>query len=317
LVWFGSLGKVFLIGNFSFDSGNACWTNLHFTEDIQTRQYRSLEVLIGAGYGPPADIWSASCMAFELATGDYLFEPHSGDDYSRDEDHIAHIIELLGPIPRHLALSGTYSRDYFNRRGELRNISDLRPWGMYEVLLEKYRWHPRDAAAFADFLTPMLDFDSQSRATAAECLRHPWLTGDEEALTKRLLPDQDDVEANENSGSDLEEFLAGGRRVADDYSDEAGDEEDDWQSASDPNNTRSTNSESGGLNPDFVTAREHSPTPNSFLDPALILGTLEDIGVITRENFKLPTSRPGAPLPSNEDDTGSDLDICGGFTDAP
>lgn len=24
-------------------------------------------------------------QAFELVTGDYLFEPHSGDDYSRDE----------------------------------------------------------------------------------------------------------------------------------------------------------------------------------------------------------------------------------------
>lgn len=34
----------------------------HFTEDIQTRQYRALEVLLGAGYGPPADIWSTACM---------------------------------------------------------------------------------------------------------------------------------------------------------------------------------------------------------------------------------------------------------------
>ena len=34
----------------------------HFSEDIQTRQYRSLEVLIGAGYGTPADIWSTACM---------------------------------------------------------------------------------------------------------------------------------------------------------------------------------------------------------------------------------------------------------------
>ncbi|MED6245284.1 hypothetical protein ATANTOWER_001264, partial [Ataeniobius toweri] len=67
------------------DLGNACWVHKHFTEDIQTRQYRSLEVLIGAGYSTPADIWSTACMAFELATGDYLFEPHSGEDYSRDE----------------------------------------------------------------------------------------------------------------------------------------------------------------------------------------------------------------------------------------
>lgn len=71
------------------DLGNACWVHKHFTEDIQTRQYRSLEVLIGSGYNTPADIWSTACMAFELATGDYLFEPHSGEDYTRDEDHIA------------------------------------------------------------------------------------------------------------------------------------------------------------------------------------------------------------------------------------
>lgn len=30
----------------------------HFCEEIQTRQYRSLEVLLGSECGPPADIWS-------------------------------------------------------------------------------------------------------------------------------------------------------------------------------------------------------------------------------------------------------------------
>merc|ERR1719278_782674 len=100
------------------DLGNACWVQHHFTEDIQTRQYRSLEVLIGSGYGTPADIWSLACMAFELATGDYLFEPHSGEDYTRDEDHLAHIIELAGPIPRTIALSGKYSKEYFRKTGE-------------------------------------------------------------------------------------------------------------------------------------------------------------------------------------------------------
>uniref|UniRef100_A0A3B4YRC2 non-specific serine/threonine protein kinase n=1 Tax=Seriola lalandi dorsalis TaxID=1841481 RepID=A0A3B4YRC2_SERLL len=157
------------------DLGNACWVHKHFTEDIQTRQYRSIEVLIGAGYSTPADIWSTACMAFELATGDYLFEPHSGEDYSRDEDHIAHIIELLGCIPRHFALSGKYSREFFNRRGELRHITKLKPWSLFDVLVEKYGWSHEDAGHFTHFLLPMLEMVPEKRASAGECLNHPWL----------------------------------------------------------------------------------------------------------------------------------------------
>ncbi|XP_063952940.1 SRSF protein kinase 3-like isoform X1 [Lytechinus pictus] len=157
------------------DLGNACWTYHHFTEDIQTRQYRALEVLIGAGYETAADIWSTACMAFELACGDYLFEPHSGENYSRDEDHIAHIIELVGHIPKHIALSGKYSRDFFNKKGELRNIQKLKPWSLFHVLTEKYEWPEEDAKEFASFLHPMLEFDPAKRATAKESLSHPWL----------------------------------------------------------------------------------------------------------------------------------------------
>ncbi|KAJ4933793.1 hypothetical protein JOQ06_006604 [Pogonophryne albipinna] len=158
------------------DLGNACWVHKHFTEDIQTRQYRSLEVLIGAGYSTPADVWSTACMAFELATGDYLFEPHSGEDYSRDEDHLALMIELLGKIPRHYALSGKYSQEYFTKRGDLKHITKLKPWGLMEVLVDKYEWPREEAECFTDFLLPMLDLIPEKRATAAECLRHPWLT---------------------------------------------------------------------------------------------------------------------------------------------
>lgn len=157
------------------DLGNACWVQKHFTEDIQTRQYRSLEVILGAGYNTSADIWSTACMAFELATGDYLFEPHTGENYSRDEDHIAHIIELLGPIPKKIILSGTMSHIVFNKKGELRHITGLKPWGLEEVLVEKYEWRFDEAAAFAEFLRPMLEFEPSKRATAAQCLEHPWL----------------------------------------------------------------------------------------------------------------------------------------------
>ena len=69
-----------------------------------------MEVLIGAGYDTSADIWSTACMAFELATGDFLFEPHSGESWSRDEDHIALITELVGNLPKKCIMHGTYSK---------------------------------------------------------------------------------------------------------------------------------------------------------------------------------------------------------------
>ncbi|XP_042561349.1 SRSF protein kinase 3-like [Clupea harengus] len=158
------------------DLGSSCWVYKHFCEEIQTRQYRSLEVLLGCDYGPPADVWSVACMAFELVTGDALFEPKPGKGFSLEEDHIAHIIELLGKIPPAIALSGKYSFEYFNRRGDLHRIAVLRPWSLYEVLVEKYHVPLREACLFADFLLHMLDFLPERRATAAQCLKHPWLS---------------------------------------------------------------------------------------------------------------------------------------------
>ncbi|XP_034442345.1 SRSF protein kinase 2-like isoform X2 [Hippoglossus hippoglossus] len=157
------------------DLGNACWVRKHFTEDIQTCQYRSVEVLIGAEYDTPADIWSTACMAFELVTGDYLFDPQSGATFSREEDHIAHIIELLGPLPSQFALSGRNSKQYFNRKGQLRHISKLKSWSLFEILQDKYEWPQEEAVNFSSFLLTMLELLPEKRATAAQCLKHPWI----------------------------------------------------------------------------------------------------------------------------------------------
>ncbi|XP_065177593.1 SRSF protein kinase 3-like isoform X2 [Sycon ciliatum] len=161
------------------DLGNACWVHEHFSDGIQTRQYRCPEVLLGTGYGTTADVWSVACMTFELATGDYLFEPHSSETYSRDEDHIANIIELLGdPAKRHLAemsKTGQYAADIFDGSGHLRHIreADLRP--IDDVLVRKYSWNASDARKMKDFLMPMLDVRPEHRVSAAEAARHEWL----------------------------------------------------------------------------------------------------------------------------------------------
>ncbi|XP_049314579.1 SRSF protein kinase 3 isoform X3 [Bactrocera dorsalis] len=161
------------------DLGNACYDYHHFTDDIQTRQYRSIEVLLGAPYTYSADIWSTACLAFELATGDYLFDPHMGETYSRDEDHFAHIIELLGAIPPSVIFRGRNGLKHFTSYGSLRNITKLKPWSLLNVLIEKYDWDPIEAKKFSDFLLPMLEYNPVIRASAAECLNHPWLEQEE------------------------------------------------------------------------------------------------------------------------------------------
>lgn len=74
-----------------------------------------------------------------------------------------------------IALGGRYSRDFFNRYGDLRHIRRLRFWPMNKVLKEKYEFSEQDAVDLADFLIPILDFVPDKRPTAAQCLQHPWL----------------------------------------------------------------------------------------------------------------------------------------------
>ncbi|KND91605.1 Protein kinase dsk1 [Tolypocladium ophioglossoides CBS 100239] len=157
------------------DLGNACWVNHHFTNDIQTRQYRSPEVILGSKWGASTDLWSMAAMVFELITGDYLFDPQSGTKYGKDDDHIAQIIELLGSFPRSLCMSGKWSQEIFNRKGELRNIHRLRHWALPDVLREKYHFKEDEAKRISTFLTPMLELVPEKRANAGGMAGHGWL----------------------------------------------------------------------------------------------------------------------------------------------
>ncbi|KAF4789455.1 SRSF protein kinase 3-like protein [Turdus rufiventris] len=158
------------------DLGSACWTYKPFSKEIQTQPYRALEVLLGLDYGTPADIWSTACLAFEMATGDRLFDPQPGKYFSRDDDHVARIIELLGRIPPEIVFSWNKSTKFFSRPGALLRLSCLFPRSLPGILADRHGWTPREAAAFAAFLLPALHYEPERRASAAQSLRHAWIT---------------------------------------------------------------------------------------------------------------------------------------------
>ena len=158
------------------DIGNACWFDYHFSTIIQTRQYRSPEVLIGVNYNETSDIWSLACIVFELVTGDFLFQPEKGDTFTKNDDHVARFIYTLGKMPKNFAKRGEYYNKFFTKEGKLRRIKNRKFIGLKDILVKKYHFKEFEAQALTDFLLPMLEYYPERRASARELLRHPWLT---------------------------------------------------------------------------------------------------------------------------------------------
>mmetsp|Transcript_25469 Transcript_25469/g.19219 ORF Transcript_25469/g.19219 Transcript_25469/m.19219 type:complete len:151 (+) Transcript_25469:1360-1812(+) len=149
--------------------GNGCWTHYHFTQRIQTRQYRGPEVMLGIDYDASADIWSFACMIFELITGDFLFDPRKGQNYAKTDDHLAQMMELLGPMPKSYAMAGAKFDHFFVKEDgkyKYRRIRGLQHFPLKKLLIEKYRFKVAEAEGLASFLLPMLTWYPSTRASA-------------------------------------------------------------------------------------------------------------------------------------------------------
>ena len=194
------------------DIGNACWFNHHFSTIIQTRQYRAPEVILGINYNETSDIWSLACMLFELATGDFLFEPRKGETFSKNDDHLAQIIEAVGKMPKNFALSGLNSYKYFDKNGKLLRIKKLIYYPIKDILVKKYNFKEKEAKAFSDFLMPMLEYYPDKRASARELLKHPWLNmpadfdykiSEIEIEKRKMIENNKMIEENEDKKKDV------------------------------------------------------------------------------------------------------------------
>ena len=157
------------------DIGNACWFNYHFSTIIQTRQYRSPEVILGINYNETSDIWSLACIIYELITGDFLFNPESGPNFCKNDSHLAKFIEICGKMPRNFIERGENWRKYFDRNGKLKRIGEIPHINLKNILVQKHKLKENEAQALWDFLKPMLEYFPEKRISARELLRHPWL----------------------------------------------------------------------------------------------------------------------------------------------
>ncbi|TPX32468.1 hypothetical protein SmJEL517_g04486 [Synchytrium microbalum] len=102
------------------DFGSSCFINERAYSYIQSRFYRSPEVILGAPYGCPIDVWSLGCILMELLTGTPIFPGTS------EHDQLLLISRLLGPLPSSLVSSG--------QREKVAKLVTRNPDGTYSVV---------------------------------------------------------------------------------------------------------------------------------------------------------------------------------------
>ncbi|XP_070161253.1 uncharacterized protein [Polyergus mexicanus] len=152
------------------DFGSSCYSHQRVYTYIQSRFYRSPEVILGLPYGTPIDMWSLGCILAELYTGYPLFP---GED---EIEQLACIMEVLGLPPEHIISHATRRRLFFDQKGSPRcvtNSKGKKRWAGSKNLSMALRCSDM---LFVNFVSRCLEWDPKKRMTPDEAMRHEWLT---------------------------------------------------------------------------------------------------------------------------------------------
>lgn len=196
------------------DFGSACHESEQTYTYIQSRFYRSPEVLLGLRYTTAIDMWSFGCIVAELYLGLPIFPGSS------EYNQLTRIIEAVGNVPDDMVVGSKHGHRYFNRRNitseerlqqqhvveyhfTLKDIKQYsqerkkvektskRYFSTYNLdeLILKYPMARKDASQadkdkemkvrhqLLDFLKCVLQVDPSKRLTPQQAMQHPFISG--------------------------------------------------------------------------------------------------------------------------------------------
>ncbi|XP_077990420.1 dual specificity tyrosine-phosphorylation-regulated kinase 4-like [Glandiceps talaboti] len=151
------------------DFGSSCYEHQRVYTYIQSRFYRSPEVILGLPYGMPIDMWSFGCILAELYTGYPIFPGEN------EVEQLACIMEIMGLPPNNLIDDAQRRRLFFDSKGNPRCITNSKG--------KKRKPNSRDITQairtsdphFVDFVKRCLEWDPAKRMTPDEAIQHDWI----------------------------------------------------------------------------------------------------------------------------------------------
>ncbi|CEH13623.1 kinase-like protein [Ceraceosorus bombacis] len=151
------------------DFGSSCFEQEKVYTYIQSRFYRSPEVILGMNYNTAIDIWSLGCIIAELYTGYPLFPGEN------EQEQLACIMEILGVPDKYLIERSSRKKLFFDSTGAPRpvvNSKGKRRRPGTKTLAQVLRTNDD---SFVDFLAKCLHWDPERRLKPDPAMRHPFL----------------------------------------------------------------------------------------------------------------------------------------------
>jgi len=170
------------------DFGSSCQLGKRIYQYIQSRFYRSPEVLLGIPYDMAIDMWSLGCILVEMHTGEPLFTG------SNELDQMNKIVEVLGMPPKHLLDNAVKVRKFFDKlpngqyviKKPSKDSKKYKPPGTRTLddVLGVETGGPggrragepghsvADYVIFKDLILRMLDYNPVTRIAPEACLNH-------------------------------------------------------------------------------------------------------------------------------------------------
>lgn len=150
------------------DFGSSCFEDEKVYTYIQSRFYRSPEVILGVDYHMAIDMWSLGCILVELHTGYPIFPGEN------EQDQLACMMEVLGVPDRSLLERSTRRKLFFDSTGAPRPVVTSRGHKRRpnsKSLISAVRSNDE---LFLDFVARCLTWDPERRLQPEAALRHPW-----------------------------------------------------------------------------------------------------------------------------------------------
>ncbi|XP_054668847.1 dual specificity tyrosine-phosphorylation-regulated kinase 4 isoform X1 [Grus americana] len=151
------------------DFGSSCYEHQRVYTYVQSRFYRSPEVILGHPYAMAVDMWSLGCIIAELYTGYPLFPGEN------EVDQLACIMEVLGLPPADFIQAASRKRMFFDSKGFPKSITNSKGKKRCPDSKDLSTVLKTHDAGFLDFLKGCLMWEPALRMTPDEAMKHAWI----------------------------------------------------------------------------------------------------------------------------------------------